>query len=59
LHSKIQDKKKQAYKPGSVTETGSAPYHLSRRSVAETLYLPTLLYRAGTLKHRFTWHFTA
>jgi len=47
-------KKMQTYKPGSVSNLTLKPYHLSKRSVAETLYLPTLLHRAGTLKHRFT-----
>jgi len=49
----------QTYKPGSVAEASSAPYHLSGRTVTRTLYLPTLLHRAGTLKRRFMWHFTA
>lgn len=39
----------QAYKPGSVPDLTSGPYHLSRRMVTHTLNLPTLLHRAGTL----------
>lgn len=49
----------QTYKPGSVSIQKIDPYHLSGRTVARTLYLPTLLHRAGTLKRRFMWHFTA
>ena len=54
----VGNKKKQTYKPDPVlTKVNS--HHLSKNIVANIFYLPTLLYWAETLKHRFTWHCTA
>ncbi len=46
----FENKKKQTYKPGSVTPTNNIidiPYHLSGLHITVQIYLPTLQHRAS------------